>query len=163
VNKSLRRALRRTDLRLSFDEAFPEVIDACAAITRRHEHGTWITRAIRRAYVRLHEEGDAHSVEVWDGSRLVGGLYGVAVGGCFCGESMFARVDDASKIAFVRLARQLHAWGYALIDCQLPVPHLERLGGVVWPRRRFLRELERIVEMPGHPAPWHFDPLPEAG
>lgn len=157
VNKSLRRLLRTAPTRLTFDAAFPEVIDRCARIDRAHEEGTWITEEMKHAYIALHREGDAHSVEVWQADTLVGGLYGVAVGTCFAGESMFASTTGASKIAFVGLARFLSRWGFSLIDCQLPTPHLERLGGVPMSRARFLAALAGAVASAPREHAWRVD------
>lgn len=136
VSRSLRRTLRRTTLRCSTDQAFAEVVDGCAD---RGGQGTWITAAMRRGYEALHEHGAAHSVEVWDDhDRLVGGLYGVAVGRVFCGESMFHRVTDASKVALVVIMRILEASGFVLFDVQMPTPHLRSMGAVDMPRTVFL-------------------------
>jgi leucyl/phenylalanyl-tRNA---protein transferase len=110
------------------------------------------------AYEALHALGHAHSIEAWRGEELVGGVYGVALGGLFCGESMFARAPDASKVAFVHLVRQLERWGYELIDCQVYTEHLERFGAVNWPRARYLDALARLrVQDRGPRAPWRLD------
>jgi leucyl/phenylalanyl-tRNA--protein transferase len=156
VSRSLRRRLARSDHEVTLDRAFAEVVAGCAA-PRDEYGGTWITDDMAEAYVRLHEAGVAHSVEVWMDGELAGGLYGVAVGCCFFGESMFHRRTDASKIAFVHLLGQLGAWGFPLVDCQMPNPHLARLG--VHPMRRgaFLAELRLLVERPGRPGPWTLD------
>ncbi len=108
------------------------------------------------AYTALHRMGIAHSAEVWDDGRLVGGLYGVSLGAAFFGESMFSLVADASKIALARLAGQLDEWGFGLIDCQLPTPHLERLGAQAWPRPRFLRALRETQQRAQRHGPWAF-------
>ncbi len=110
------------------------------------------------AYCRLHEQGYAHSVETWFCDQLVGGLYGVALGTVFFGESMFSRRSDASKVAFVYLVRQLDAWGYRLIDCQLPSPYLASLGAIEIRRRDFLRMLDAALSVPDRPGPWQLDP-----
>jgi leucyl/phenylalanyl-tRNA---protein transferase len=140
VSRSLRRTLRRGTFVCSVDVAFDVVVAACA---QRPGEGTWITPAMRRAYRRLHRQGAAHSVEVWEAvsSRLVGGLYGVAVGAAFSGESMFHRVTDASKVALVHLVDRLRESGCTLFDVQVPTPHLERLGAVAMPRAAFLAAL----------------------
>jgi leucyl/phenylalanyl-tRNA---protein transferase len=159
VNRSLRKAIRRAPYRLTLDSAFDQVIRRCAGVARPEQDGTWITNDMIVAYEQLHALGHAHSVEAWQDDQLVGGVYGVAVGAMFCGESMFALAPDASKIAFVQLVRQLQRWGFELIDCQVHTEHLERFGAVDWPRTKFLRTLERLRERPVSPAaPWRFDP-----
>jgi leucyl/phenylalanyl-tRNA--protein transferase len=144
-SRSLRRRLRTGGFSTTVDTAFDEVIAACA--TSRPE-GTWITPAMRQAYGRLHRMGHAHSVEVWLDGRLVGGLYGVAVGGVFTGESMFHHVSDASKVALVTLDDHLAARGYSLIDAQLQTDHLTSMGAQQIPRRDFLDALERTRDAP---------------
>ncbi|MFV8752005.1 leucyl/phenylalanyl-tRNA--protein transferase [Nannocystaceae bacterium ST9] len=159
VNRSLAKSIRRGHHRITLDTAFGEVVRNCAAIPRVGQDGTWITREMIAAYDRLHALGHAHSVEAWLADELVGGLYGVAVGGMFCGESMFSLEPDASKVAFVQLVRQLDRWGFELIDCQVHTEHLERFGAEEWPRRRFLRALEQLRDRRAGPAsPWRFDP-----
>lgn len=145
VSRSLRRSLRRFEVRL--DSAFDEVVAACAEPSRR---GGWITPAIAEAYGRLHRLGWAHSVEAWtpDG-RLAGGLYGVAVGGLFAGESMFQRETDASKVALVGLVEQLRAGGASVLDVQWLTPHLASLGAVELPRVEYLRRLVEAIHRPG--------------
>ncbi|MFO7565259.1 MAG: leucyl/phenylalanyl-tRNA--protein transferase [Enhygromyxa sp.] len=158
INRSLRKAIRRAPYRLTLDVAFDQVIRRCAGVTRPDQDGTWITNEMIGAYEQLHALGHAHSVEAWRAEELVGGVYGVAMGAVFCGESMFAIAPDASKIAFVHLVRQLQRWGFELIDCQVHTEHLERFGAVEWPRRRFLRTLERLRERQVAPqGPWRFD------
>lgn len=119
--------------------------------------GTWITDDMLDAYCRLHELGIAHSVEAWRGDELVGGLYGVAIGRVFFGESMFSRVTDASKVAFVYLVRQLERWGYAVIDCQVGSGHLQSLGAEDISRADFKKLLEQWRDIPGHAAPWRIE------
>ncbi|MCS4503215.1 Leucyl/phenylalanyl-tRNA--protein transferase [wastewater metagenome] len=155
VGRSLRKRLRHSGLSVTLDRAFEAVIRACAA-PRADEAGTWITPAMADAYTALHRMGIAHSAEVWDDGRLVGGLYGVSLGAAFFGESMFSLVADASKIALARLAGQLDEWGFGLIDCQLPTPHLERLGAQAWPRPRFLRALRETQQRAQRHGPWAF-------
>jgi leucyl/phenylalanyl-tRNA--protein transferase len=157
VSRSLDRTLRRRRFELSLDRAFPRVIAACAEAPRRRGQGTWITAAMRAAYVRLHEQGFAHSAEAWCDGELAGGVYGVALGGCFFGESMFARRSDASKAAFASLVRQLERWGFELVDCQVANPHLERLGAREWPRARFLRHLRKALARETRRGPWRLD------
>ena len=136
VSRSLRRTLSRSGWEATVDAAFEAVVRGCA--DRPPEEGTWITPQMRAAYVRLHELGWAHSVEVWDGDELVGGLYGVQLGAVFTGESMFHRASDASKVALVELVHRLHSAGGRLVDVQLTTPHLRSLGAVDLPRDEFL-------------------------
>lgn len=157
VPRSLAKLLRKAPYRLTLDTAFEAVIDACAHTDRPGQDGTWITRDMRTAYVNLHREGWAHSAEAWLDGELVGGLYGVAIGGVFYGESMFARAPDASKAAFVTLVQQLQTWNFGLIDCQQQTQHLERFGATLWPRARFAAALSTLVLLPGRPGPWRFD------
>ncbi len=165
VSRSLRKTLRRKHFRVTLDTAFRDVMTACAGrrmgMPAGDEPHTWITAAMVDAYVQLHQKGYAHSVEVWtgagDGSVLAGGLYGVALGGAFFGESMFSRRTDASKIALVWLARQLSAWGFRFIDCQLPSAHLFTMGAREIPRRRFVGELQAALALPGRAGRWMFD------
>jgi leucyl/phenylalanyl-tRNA--protein transferase len=139
VSRSLRQRLRRSGWTTTVDAAFRAVVDGCAK--GRGDVGTWISPAMGRAYGRLHDLGWAHSVEVWDGDRLVGGLYGVQVGGVFTGESMFHREDDASKVALVDLAARFHAAGGRLLDVQLTTDHLRSLGARDLERERYLELL----------------------
>jgi leucyl/phenylalanyl-tRNA--protein transferase len=155
ISRSLRKTLRREYLRVTFDRDFREVMLACAAPRRQDPGGgTWITDEMVEAYCRLHELGYAHSVETRHGNRLVGGLYGVALGGVFFGESMFSRETDASKIALIALAKTLQARGFCLIDCQLPTAHLTSLGAEVKSRTAFLAELDLATNRPGEPGHW---------
>jgi leucyl/phenylalanyl-tRNA---protein transferase len=156
LSKSLKRRLRRSDYDVSIDRAFPAVLQACAA-PRRDDSGTWLLPSMMRAYTRLHEAGAAHSVEVWMNGELAGGLYGVALGRMFFGESMFTRRTDGSKIAIVALAAQLAMWGYPLIDCQMRTAHLASLGAIEIPRRQFVEAVQRLVREPGVAAPWALD------
>lgn len=160
-----RRQLRCSDWTVVADRAFDEVVLACAAAPRGGEHGTWITDAMRAAYARLHALGHAHSIEVLDGDgRLVGGLYGVALGRMFFGESMFSAASGGSRLALAALARTLHGWGWPLLDAQVENAHLVRMGAQSWPRTRFLAEVRRLVALPGRPGPWSdaFGRLPAA-
>ena len=156
ISRSLRKTLRRGQFRITLDHAFPEVIRACAA-PRADGEGTWITPAMQAAYIRLHELGHAHSAEAWLQGELVGGLYGVAIGRMFFGESMFSRVSDASKAAFVHLVRQLAAWGFGPIDCQVHTAHLARLGAEAIPRADFIEYLNDYCERPAVSASWRLD------
>jgi leucyl/phenylalanyl-tRNA--protein transferase len=143
VPRSLSRARRRSAFRFTVDRAFSEVIHACAATPRPGQHGTWITPAVIEAYSLLHAMGITHSVEVWDGERLVGGLYGVDVDGAFAAESMFYREPNASKLALLHLIDHLRSHGLDWIDVQTLTPHMERLGAKVLSRERFLAKLQR--------------------
>jgi leucyl/phenylalanyl-tRNA--protein transferase len=157
VSRSLAKTLRRGVYEVRLDTAFARVIEQCARVPRREGAGTWITDDMQDAYLRLHEAGFAHSAEAWQAGRLVGGVYGVSLGAAFFGESMFALLPDASKVAFVRLVEALAGWGFTLIDCQVHTPHLARFGAEAWPRRRFLRELARALERPTRRGAWRFD------
>lgn len=138
VGRSLRRSAARRELTFSIDRAFRDVVLACAAVARPGQDGTWITTDIAEAYVRLHEAGDAHSIEAWDGPELAGGLYGVDAGGLFTGESMFHGRPDASKLALLFLIEHLRERGATLLDCQVMTPHMEALGAREISRARFL-------------------------
>ena len=156
VSRSLRRRLRRDDYAITFDRAFAQVVRACAA-PRRHESGTWLVAPMIRAYERLHAAGVAHSVEIWIDDALAGGLYGVALGRMFYGESMFTRQTDASKMAITLLAAQLSRWNFPWIDCQMRTEHLASLGAVEVPRREFVRTVQELVKLPPVPSPWQPD------
>jgi leucyl/phenylalanyl-tRNA---protein transferase len=157
VWRSLAKVLRKEPYRITLDTAFASVIRACAEIPRPDQDGTWITQDLEQAFVRLHELGVAHSVEAWEGDRLVGGLYGLSLGRTFFGESMFSLRPDASKVAFVKLVRQLQAWDFDLIDCQVVTEHLLRFGAREIELDTFLEHLEQSVQRPGRPGPWSFD------
>ncbi|HSH44150.1 MAG TPA: leucyl/phenylalanyl-tRNA--protein transferase [Arenicellales bacterium] len=157
VSRSLRKTLKRGAFTVTFDRAFESVIDACAEprlIGGEPSAGTWITSEMRDAYVALHQQGYAHSVETWLDGRLAGGLYGVALGRAFFGESMFHRETDASKVALAGLVELLQGWGFHFIDCQLTSAHIMRLGAVEIPRRRFLDELAEALDYQNPPADW---------
>jgi leucyl/phenylalanyl-tRNA---protein transferase len=153
VSRSLAKRLRRRDYEVRADTAFGAVMKGCAA-PRGGGSGTWITSRIMAAYATLHAEGYAHSVETWMAGELVGGLYGVAIGRVFYGESMFARVTDASKVAFVHLVRQLDRWGFGLIDCQMRTAHLASLGAREISRPNLTSRLRELIHYPNIPAPW---------
>jgi leucyl/phenylalanyl-tRNA--protein transferase len=142
ISRSLSKILRRGDFEITFDRTFREVMTACAAL-RRNQEGTWITEEMLIAYCRLHELGYAHSVEVRQGGELVGGLYGVCLGRCFFGESMFHRAANASKVALAALAEHARKRQFELIDCQQSTAHLRSLGAVEIPRREFLARLRQ--------------------
>ena len=156
VSRSLRQTLKKGRFTLTADAAFPAVIAACAA-PRAGIAGTWITPEINRAYCRLHRLGHAHSIETWCEGQLVGGLYGVAIGRVFFGESMFSAMSDASKAALVVLAAQLRRWSFALIDCQVRTEHLMRMGAVDISRATFQQLLERQSGLPGRDGLWRLD------
>ncbi|MDX1454884.1 MAG: leucyl/phenylalanyl-tRNA--protein transferase [Gammaproteobacteria bacterium] len=141
VSRSLRKKLRQRPFAFTVDSAFPAVIQACAEAPRPGQDGTWITPDMQAAYIELHRQGHAHSIEVWQEDSLVGGLYGLAIGKTFCGESMFSQATDASKAAFLLLVRELQARDFTLIDCQLDNPHLASLGCQLLPRAQFLARL----------------------
>ena len=153
LSRRFRRGLRGLPWTIRADTAFAAVVHACAA-PREGQRGTWITPAMRAAYGELHRLGHAHSIEVFEGDALAGGLYGVAVGRMFFAESMFSARSGGSKAALAALARQLLAWQWPLFDAQLENPHLRRLGGEAWPRHRFLAEVARLTALPGRPGSW---------
>jgi leucyl/phenylalanyl-tRNA--protein transferase len=155
-SRSLAKRLRRRDYEVRVDAAFETVMRTCAE-PRAGQRGTWIVEDMIQAYLRLHALGYAHSIETWLDGELVGGLYGVAIGRMFYGESMFTRVTDASKIAFAHLAAQLRRWGFGLIDCQMETAHLTSLGARPISRQEFMLQLELLVNLPGTPGQWHFD------
>lgn len=158
VSRSLRKTLRCAGFEVAFDHDFAAVMQACGA-PRRDEHGTWITAEMLEAYMRLHRLGYAHSVEVHRDGELVGGLYGVALGRVFFGESMFHRVTDASKVALWALVQRLLARGFAMIDCQMETAHLRSLGAETVPRARFSELLAACDEAP-LPGVWPTAPRP---
>lgn len=147
-NRRLARFLRGSGWVLRADTAFAGVVAACASAPRPGQDGTWITAAMRDAYAELHAAGWAHSVEVFDGDRLVGGIYGVGIGRMFYGESMFSAQSGGSKAALMGLAWQMRRWDMPLIDAQLDNPHLSLLGAVSWPRARFVAALADLVARP---------------
>ena len=155
VSRSLNKLLRKRTYSVTVDQSFREVVTACAAPRKKDPvAGTWITHEMARAYNQLHVLGYAHSVETWYNGRLVGGLYGLALGRGFFGESMFSTVTDASKIALVCLVEILKQWDYAFVDCQLPSPHILSLGAVETPRSRFLLELADALDAPDQIGDW---------
>ena len=142
VSRSMRKLMRRDDYRVTTNRAFEDVMRGCSSERNLQQTGTWITTEMIEAYTNLYRCGLAHSIEVWRAGQLVGGLYGVAVGGIFCGESMFSRVVNSSKIALVCLSQQLAEAEYDLIDCQLPTPHLLSMGAASIPRIDFIQRLK---------------------
>ncbi len=154
VSRSLKQIIKKGMYRVTMDEAFDEVIRACASVHTKKDGGTWLTAEMIEAYVQLHNAGFAHSVESWDGGELAGGLYGVSLGGAFFGESMFAKRHDASKVAFVSLVRRLIDWHFRLIDCQVKTQHLMNFGARGIPRAQFLRMLRQALKMPERRGRW---------
>lgn len=157
VPRSLARRMRRGDITITADLAFADVMAACAE-PRDDQEGTWITAEMTGAYRALHAAGHAHSIEAWQQGLLVGGLYGVALGRAFFGESMFTRVPDASKIALVTLVAQLGRWGFGLIDCQMKTDHLARFGAREVPRASFVEQLAGLVHLEPPTNPWRVEP-----
>lgn len=154
VGRSLRKLLKKQPYTLSVDQAFSGVLRGCKEATRPGQEGTWITGDMERAYVALHTQHVAHSVECWEDDELVGGLYGVNLGGMFFGESMFSVRPGASKAALVGLVQQLRGWGYPVIDCQVANEHTLSLGASEIPRRTYLRLLRERLALPGRPGSW---------
>ena len=154
ISRSLQRTLNKSLFRVTMDRAFDQVIQACAHLRLQSGESTWIVEDMIQAYCRLHKDGFAHSVEAWQGQELAGGLYGVSLGGCFFGESMFTRVSNASKIAFVHLVHQLSAWSFTLIDCQVTTGHLMRFGAREVPRTAFIKLLNKALELPTRRGRW---------
>jgi leucyl/phenylalanyl-tRNA--protein transferase len=161
VSRSLAKRLRNAGFEVSADRAFEEVIQGCSD-PRPGQAGTWITAQMKHAYTRLHRLGYAHSIETWHDRELVGGLYGVALGRMFFGESMFSRASDASKVALVRLVRHLQPLGFEMIDCQMRTPLLASLGAREIPRADFARKLADLVNYPDCPGPWALSPVQES-
>jgi leucyl/phenylalanyl-tRNA---protein transferase len=157
ISRSLRKTLNQGRFEVRFDTAFQRVMQACAAIARPDQDGTWITPEMIDAYSVLHELGFAHSAEAWADGKLVGGLYGVSLGAAFFGESMFAMRPNASKVAFVHLVQQLEAWAFHLVDCQMYTDHVARFGATEWPREQFLQALEQALRMPTRQGKWRMD------
>lgn len=153
VSTRLRRWLRGCDWTIRADTAFARVMRACAA-PRAKQPGTWITAGMLGAYERLHALGHAHSIEVYAADRLVGGIYGVAIGHVFFGESMFSAATNGSKVALIALCRGLRAWDFPLLDAQVTSPHLSTMGAVEMPRRRFLADVARLCAQDGAPGSW---------
>jgi len=154
LSSRFRRSLRHGRWQIRADTAFADVMAACATSPRPGQDGTWITRDMQDAYLELHRLGHAHSVEVFDGEQLVGGIYGVAIGRMFFGESMFSAESGGSKVALAALACRLQQWGWPLIDAQVENPHLLTLGAQSWPRSEFLRQVAQLVVLPEEPGNW---------
>jgi len=156
ISKSLEKVIKKGSFTVTLDQVFDAVIRECAATKRPDGRGTWIIEDMIRAYGRLHEAGFAHSVESWWEGKLAGGLYGVSLGKVFFGESMFYRVKDASKVAFVHLVRLLEAWNFDMIDCQITTEHLIRFGAHEIPRSHFLQRLSRALQYQTRRGRWSF-------
>lgn len=152
LSRSLSKCLRQQRYSVTFDQSFAQVIQACAA-PRAYADGTWITTPMQHAYLELHRQGVAHSVEVWRDAELVGGLYGLAIGQLFFGESMFSRADNASKVGFATLVSHLQQWGFVLIDCQMPTEHLHSFGARAISRQDFAGYLQAHLDQPNS-ADW---------
>jgi leucyl/phenylalanyl-tRNA---protein transferase len=160
LHKSLKKAMKKTDLVIKADTKFRDVIEGCSEKKRRGQRGTWITDEMIEGYCGLHADGFAHSIEAWRGNALVGGLYGVSFGATFFGESMFQTEADASKIAFGTVCAQLLEWKFVLIDCQSHTEHLSRFGAVHWPRSKFLEVLAGSLRAPTREGKWTLDMTP---
>lgn len=157
INRSLRKAIAKKPYTITLDQAFSQVVGHCASTPRPGQKGTWITQDMQAAYANMHQLGLAHSVEAWDGQTLVGGAYGMCLGGCFCGESMFAHAPNASKIAFSTLVFQLYRWDIQLIDCQVHTHYLDQMGGYEVPRYVFLQLLQQALRKPTRKHRWQLD------
>jgi leucyl/phenylalanyl-tRNA---protein transferase len=157
ISRSLSKTLKKGVFQVTFDHAFEEVIQACAAVPREAQNGTWITPDMQEAYINLHGLGYAHSVETWFGGKLAGGLYGVSLGKCFFGESMFHLKTDASKVALATLVEKLKSWDFHFIDSQMTTEHMVRLGAKELPRRIFLKRLQSALRHPTRRGRWRID------
>lgn len=153
ISRSMKKVIKRGDYQVTINQAFSEVMQHCAA-PRDDQNGTWITSEMHHAYSNLHQQGHAHSAECWYQGELVGGLYGIAIGRVFFGESMFSKRSNASKTAFITLVQQLISWDYQLIDCQVHTNHLESLGAIEIPRELFLQQLNRLCHQAPSPSAW---------
>ncbi len=153
ISKSLKKQINQKVFHTTFDTAFPDVIRGCSE-ARHYTDQTWISNEIFEAYQKLFDLGYAHSIETWAGDELAGGLYGVAIGRVFYGESMFFRKSNASKVAFIFLSSLLQSWGYKLIDCQVSTAHLTSFGAEMISRNQFLNYLDNYCDEPSHPLAW---------
>jgi len=157
ISRSLGKTLKKGVFQVTFDHAFEEVIQACAVVPREAQNGTWITAEMQEAYINLHGLGYAHSVETWFGGKLAGGLYGVSLGKCFFGESMFHLKTDASKVALATLVERLKRWDFHFIDSQMTTEHMVSLGAKELPRRIFLKRLQSALRHPTRRGRWRID------
>jgi leucyl/phenylalanyl-tRNA--protein transferase len=158
ISGSMKRVMKKNPplFQWTFDTRFPQVIEGCRTAPRKNQPGTWITKEIKNAYIRLHELGYAHCLEVWQGERLVGGIYGISLGKCFFGESMFSKVPNASKFAFIKLAQLLVKMDFLMLDCQVPSEHLRKLGAREIPRNEFLELLKLGLKSKTLVGKWEF-------
>jgi leucyl/phenylalanyl-tRNA--protein transferase len=159
ISRSLNRIINKATFKVTVDCAFDQVISECARVRLENEEGTWIVDEMVKAYCNLHESGFAHSVEAWEDDQLAGGLYGVSLGSCFFGESMFTRVSNASKVAFVALIEHLRSLNFALIDCQITTGHLTRFGAREITRTRYLDELADALKAVTLRGKWSFESM----
>lgn len=157
VSKTLKKIIKKNMFHVTMDSAFVKVINQCAKIRLQNNQGTWIVKEMINAYCKLHESGFAHSVEAWYQGELAGGLYGVSLGKCFFGESMFTRVNNASNVALVKLVEYLNALSFDMIDCQLTTEHLLRFGAKEIPRISFLKQLKESLKAPTKKGKWCFE------
>lgn len=161
IRRSLRKTIKKLanmpEFKVTLDRNFVDVMQNCASIERKDQAGTWITDEMLHAYTKLHQNGHAHSVEVWMNDKLVGGLYGIAIGKMFFGESMFAKTTDASKIALVALAMQLKAWGFTMIDTQIETEHLKSMGAGLISRTVFEALLQQQIQQPFEAKTWQME------
>lgn len=157
VSKRLQRTIRKGAFQITADTAFSEVITSCAKVRDDEDGGTWIVDEMIEAYCNLHEAGFAHSVEAWYEGKLAGGLYGISLGRCFFGESMFTHISNASKVAFVKLVEYLTALSFDIIDCQVTTNHLLSFGAKEIPRRQFLKQLANSLNFPTKKGRWHLN------
>jgi leucyl/phenylalanyl-tRNA--protein transferase len=156
TSKTLKKIIKKEVFKVTMDLAFNEVINQCAQVRLKKNQGTWIIEDMIEAYCQLHESGFAHSVEVWRQGELAGGLYGVSLGKCFFGESMFTRISNASNIALVKLVEYLKELSFNMLDCQVPTEHLTRFGARQIPRIRFLNQLEKSLKAPTRKGKWDY-------
>jgi leucyl/phenylalanyl-tRNA--protein transferase len=163
ISKSLQKTIKKGIFHVTLDHAFEKVIYACAQSRTKNDEGTWIVDDMIGAYCKLHESGFAHSVEAWHKGELAGGLYGVSLGECFFGESMFTHISNASKVAFVSLVEHLQALQFEMIDCQITTPHLISFGAREIPRARFLQELKQAMALPTIKGKWSLSTQPPDG
>ncbi|MDO9257334.1 MAG: leucyl/phenylalanyl-tRNA--protein transferase [Bacteroidales bacterium] len=154
ISHSLKQIIKKQHFTVTIDTAFEKVIKNCAQTPRKGENGTWITREMKNAYIDLHKAGFAHSAEAWLDGKLVGGLYGVAIGKAYFGESMFHHVTNASKVAFFHLVEKLSSWDFKIIDAQVYTNHLESLGGEMIPRSQYIQILEKALLIEDAPGSW---------
>lgn len=156
ISKTLKKIIKKDKFQLSIDTAFDQVVNSCAQIRIEKNEGTWIVQEMIDAYCRLHAAGFAHSVEAWYQGELAGGIYGVSMGKCFFGESMFSRISNASSVTLIKLVEYLRALSFDMLDCQLTTAHLIRFGAREIPRDVFLKQLKKSLEAPTRQGRWSF-------